>query len=104
MYVEVHFVLRTRGHMGGALVFGRTLLEGVHRLDRPTDGEHDHALDLVERYAETGLDLVDGVVMAMAAARRALILTWDFRHFRAAVPARGRHWPLLVQEHEVPEP
>ncbi|MGH7821401.1 MAG: type II toxin-antitoxin system VapC family toxin [Candidatus Binatia bacterium] len=102
-YVEVHLVLRARGHIGSALIFGRALLGGTHRLDHPTDAEHDHALDLVERYAETGLDLVDASVMAIAAARSGLILTWDFRHFRAAVPARGRHWPLLVQEHEVPE-
>jgi predicted nucleic acid-binding protein len=72
-------------------------------LDRPTDAEHTHALDLVARYAKGGLDLVDAFVMAMAARRRGFILTWDFRRFRAAVPVRRRHWPLLVQEHEVPE-
>lgn len=44
------------------------------------------------------------MVMAMAEARRALILTWDFRHFHGSAPARGGHWPLLVQEHEVPTP
>jgi predicted nucleic acid-binding protein len=80
------------------------LLEGVHGLDRPSDAEHGQALDLVARYGASGLDLVDAVVMAMAAQRAGLILTWDFRHFRSAVPARRRHWPLLVQEHEVPKP
>lgn len=70
----------------------------------PSNAEHAHALDIVARYAKGGLDLVDALVMAMAARRRGLILTWNFRHFRAAVPARRRHWPLLVQEHEVPEP
>ena len=104
VYVEVHLLLRARGHLDAAVVFGRALLEGVHALDRPTDAEHAHALDLVARYAESGLDLVDAAVMAIAARRDGLILTWDFRHFRAAVPARRRHWPLLVEEHEVPEP
>ena len=104
MYVEVHLVLCARRRADAAVVFGRALLAGTHSLDRPTDGEHARALDLVDRYGQSGLDLVDAIVMAMAATRGGLILTWDFRHFRAAVPARRRHWPLLVQEHEVPSP
>jgi predicted nucleic acid-binding protein len=80
------------------------LLDGTHILDRPTDAEHRRSLQLLERYASAGLDLSDSMVMAMAEARKALILTWDFRHFRGSAPARGRHWPLLVQEHEVPTP
>ena len=104
MYVEVHLVLCARQRADAAVVFGRALLAGAHSLDRPTDGEHGRALDLLERYGRSGLDLVDAIVMAMAGARGGLILTWDFRHFRAAVPARRRHWPLLVQEHEVPNP
>jgi predicted nucleic acid-binding protein len=102
VYVEVHLVLRARGHAGAALTFGHALLDGTHVLDRPTDAEHRRALELIERFATVGLDLGDAVVMAMAEMRRALILTWDFRHFRGSAPARGRHWPLLVQEHEVP--
>jgi len=104
VYVEVHLVLRARGHARGALVFGHALLDGTHVLDRPTDAEHRRALQLLERYETAGLDLGDAMAMAMAEARKALILTWDFRHFRASAPARGRHWPLLVQEHEVPAP
>jgi predicted nucleic acid-binding protein len=76
----------------------------VHELDRPTHGEHARALDLVERYETLGVDLADAVVMAMGEARGALILTWDFRHFRATVPGRRRTWPLLVEEHELPQP
>ena len=104
VYVEVHLVLRARGHHAAAVVFGRALLEGTHNLDRPTDAEHAHALDLMEKYVTVGIDLADAAVMAMSAAREAAILTWDFRHFRASAPARRRHWPLLVQEHEVPAP
>jgi len=102
--VEVHLVLRARGHARAAVVFGHAVADGAHVLDRPTDAEHLRALELLERYETAGLDLADAVVMAMAETRRALILTWDFRHFRASIPARGRHWPLLVQEHEIPMP
>ena len=104
VYVELHLVLRARGHPNAGLVFGRALLDGIHDLDRPTHGEHARALDLIERYSTLGLDLPDAVVMAMGEARGALILTWDFRHFRATVPGRRRAWPLLVQEHELPKP
>ena len=103
VYVEVHLVLRARGHPNAAVVFGRAILDGTHTLDRPTDAEHHRALEMIERYETMGLDLADAVVMAMAETRRALILTWDFRHFRAAAPGRRRHWPLLVQEHEIPQ-
>jgi len=104
VYVEVHLVLCARGYARAALLFGHALLDGTHALDRPTDGEHLRALEMLDRYETTGLDLADAVVMAIAEARQALILTWDFRHFRAAAPGRRRHWPLLVQEHEMPEP
>jgi predicted nucleic acid-binding protein len=104
VYVEVHLVLRARGHSRGALVFSNALLDGTHVLQPPTDAEHRRGLELLERYETSGLDLGDAMVMAMTEARSALILTWDFRHFRGSAPARGRHWPLLVQEHEVPGP
>jgi predicted nucleic acid-binding protein len=102
VYVEVHLVLKARGHLKAAVTFGQAILEGTHLLDRPTDGEHHRALEIMERFETAGVDLADAVVMAMAEAREALILTWDFRHFRGTAPGRRRHWPLLVQEHEIP--
>ena len=61
-----------------------------------------HARNLAERYPDSGADLPDLCVMAMAARRKARILTWDFRHFRSVVIGRGQHWRLLVEEHELP--
>ncbi len=94
-------MLRARGHAKAGLVFGHALVDGTHVLDRPTDAEHVRALEFLGRYEAGGVDFADSVVMAMAEARQALILTWAFRHFRATVPARRRPWPLLVQEHEL---
>jgi predicted nucleic acid-binding protein len=48
-------------------------------------------------FADLDLGLVDGAVMAMAEERRLPILTFDFRHFRAAHPSKG-YWDLLVTE------
>ena len=62
------------------------------------------ALGLGERYPDGGAELPDLVVMAMAESRRAPVLTWDFRHVRSVVLRKGHHWPLVVEEHELPSP
>lgn len=104
VFAEVDLLLRSRGHALAAITFGRGLLDGVHRLEAPTDTELGLALDLADRYVETGVDLPDLTVMAMASIRDAWILTWDYRDFRTAVLDKGHHWDLLVQESELPRP
>lgn len=103
MFVEVDLLLRARGHQTAAVAFGRALRDGVHQLQAPSDAELGVALDLAERYLDTGVDLPDLSVMAMAASRRAWVLTWDHRHFRSVVLRRGHHWDLLVEEAELPK-
>lgn len=103
VFVEVDLLLRSRGHHTAAVAFGRALRDGVHQLKAPSDAELGLALDLAERYLDTGVDLPDLSVMAMAASRRAWVLTWDHRHFRSVVLRRGQHWDLLVEEAELPE-
>ncbi len=90
--------------MQAAIAFAESLAAGVHRLDAPTAEELALALKLAKRYPDSGADLPDLVAMAMASRRRARILTWDFRHFRAVVLRRGHHWPLVVDESEMPSP
>ena len=102
--VEVDLLLRSRGFPEAALVFGESVAAGVHRLEAPTAAELELALKLGRRYADSGADLPDLVVMAMAHHRRARVLTWDFRHFRAVVLRRGHHWRLVVTEEELPLP
>jgi predicted nucleic acid-binding protein len=102
VFTEVDLVLRARGHPHAASVFGRALLDGVHRLEAPSDEEASLALDLADRYADSGADLPDLSVMAMAARRRAPILTWDYPHFRSVILRRGHSWDLIVQESELP--
>ena len=102
--VEADPLLRSRHHPDAAVAFGRACLDGVHRLEPCADGDLAYALDLASRYAGSGVDLPDLSVMAVARRRKATILTWDYRHFRTVVPRRGRAWPLLVEEHELPGP
>jgi predicted nucleic acid-binding protein len=102
--VEVDLLLRARGHSSAATKFAESLAAGVHRLDCPTAAEFGLALKLAKRYSDSGADIPDLTVMAMASQRRAQILTWDFRHFRAVVLRRGHHWPLVVDEVDLPSP
>ena len=102
--VEVDLLLRARGHARAAVTFTQSLLAGVHRLESPTAPELELAVNLAQRYSDSGVDLPDLIVMAMASRRRASILTWDFRHFRAVVLRRGHHWPLVVEEADLPRP
>ena len=102
--VEVDQLLRSRGYPQASITFAQSLLDGVHQLETPTATEFAFALKLAQRYVDSGADLPDLAVMAMASQRRADILTWDFRHFRAVVLRRGHHWPLLVEETELPDP
>jgi predicted nucleic acid-binding protein len=67
-----------------------------------TDEEFVAALNLVDRYRSLRLDIVDASVMAIADARGAFVLTWDFRDFRAAVTPAGSAFDLFVQESELP--
>ncbi|MGE4163960.1 MAG: type II toxin-antitoxin system VapC family toxin [Vicinamibacterales bacterium] len=102
VFTEVDLLLRSRGHHIAAPAFATALRDGVHQLDAPTDAELNTIIQLAERYPDSGADLPDLCVMAMAARRKARILTWDFRHFHSVVIGRGQHWRLLVEEHELP--
>ena len=102
--VEVDLLLRSRGFPHAAVVFGESMAAGVHRLETPTVAELELALKLARQYQDSGADLPDLIVMAMAHHRRAYVLTWDFRHFRTVVLKRGHHWPLVVTESEMPLP
>ena len=102
VYTEADLFLRSKGLGAAANTLGRALLRGEHVLDWPDRTELSAALVLLERYGDLGIDLPDAVVMAMADARDAKVVTWDFRHFRAVVFRRGETIPLVVNESELP--
>ena len=102
--VETDLLLRSGGFPSAAIVIGESMATGVHRLESPTAADLELALKLGKRYSDSGAELPDLIVMAMAHHRKAQILTWDFRHFRSVVLKRGHHWPLLVAEAEMPLP
>jgi predicted nucleic acid-binding protein len=102
VYTEVDLLLRARGHAKAATAFGSVVRDGLHRLEAPTAAELGHAIGLLERYQDLGLDLPDATTAAMALARDAWALTWDFQHFRVVTAGRGQGIPLLVTEADLP--
>jgi predicted nucleic acid-binding protein len=79
--------------LGRELVVPGPVLVEVDQLLRTRVG----AVEIDARFADLGLGLVDGCVMAIAERMRAPILTFDFEHFRATRPASG-FWRLVVDE------
>jgi predicted nucleic acid-binding protein len=70
---------------------------GEHAFSPMTPGLLREAASFDARFADLGLGIADGCVMALAERRRLPILTFDFEHFRAARPSRG-YWRLIVDE------
>ena len=96
--VEVDIFLRSRGEHRAARIFLSEIAAGAHRRVPMTNALLARALAFDARYADLGLGFVDTSVMAVAEAEGAPILTFDFRHFRAAPRERSRAWDLLVDE------
>jgi len=98
--VEVDWLLRERVSPASARAFLDALAAGAHER-APVSGElFRRAVEIDHQYRALGLGLVDAVVMAVAEARDAAILTFDFTDFRATKPARGRSWRLVIEEAE----
>lgn len=102
IYMEVDLILRRRGRLDAAALFGRSLQGGGLALEAPTFTELGAALDLLERQSAYNPSLADAVLAAMAEARNALVLTWDFRRLRALLQRPGEPLPFLVNEAELP--
>ncbi|MGH2829752.1 MAG: type II toxin-antitoxin system VapC family toxin [Actinomycetota bacterium] len=95
---EAEWLIRSRISPASA----RSLLESVRVGDLkrvPLDGSlYDRAVEYDRTYKDLNLGLVDASVMALAEQTRGLVLTFDFRDFRATRPLRGGWWRLAIDE------
>ena len=79
-------------------VFIQDLARGAFTYAPPTVGELSRAMDVDRRFADLGLGLVDGSVVALAESlgiRR--LATRDVRHFAAVRLRDGRPFELVVR-------
>jgi predicted nucleic acid-binding protein len=67
--VEVDLLLRARGYAPAAITFAESLAAGIHRLEAPTAAEFALSLKLAKRHPDSGADIPDLIVMAMASLR-----------------------------------
>ncbi len=98
--VEVDWMIRDRGGAAPARLFLAAVVSGSYQRAILSPSVLAKAAEIDERHSALDLGLVDASVMAVADATDSVILTFDFAHFRAAPPARGRAWRLMVDEAE----
>lgn len=92
---EVDYLLGA--HVGGAAqdAFLSDISEGAYAVAWGEEDDVDEALRITRQYKSLKLGLVDAVVIAVAARRRATaIVTLDVRHFGAVkIPGAPQLWP-----------
>ena len=92
---EVDYLLGA--HVGGTAqeAFLADLSAGAFAVAWGDEGDLDDAMRITRQYRSLRLGLVDAVVMAVAARRRAIaIVTLDVRHFAAVkIPGAPQLWP-----------
>jgi uncharacterized protein len=98
--VEVEWMIRDRGGPTPSHRFLDAIVAGTYRRATLSPSVFAAAAAIDQRHADLDLGFVDASVMAVAEATDSVILTFDFTHFRAAPPARGRAWRLMVDESE----
>jgi uncharacterized protein len=81
---EADYLASTRLGSSVALAFAEDVRDGAFLVDEHVRRDLPRACELLARYADLELGLVDAVVMAQAERHRArIIVTTDARHFRA---------------------
>jgi predicted nucleic acid-binding protein len=93
---EVDYFLRDERR--AMQVFMQDLARGAFTYAPPTVGQLSRAMEIDRRFADLGLGLVDGSVVALAESlgiRR--LATRDVRHFAAVRLRDGRSFDLVVQ-------
>lgn len=81
---EVDYLASSRLGSSVASAFAQDVRDHMFAVDAQIDRDLPRACELLERYADLELGLVDAVVMAQAKRHRArVIITTDARHFRA---------------------
>lgn len=96
--VEAALLLRGRVSPRAARAFLEDVATGVLQRVSLEPSLFRRAVEYERTHADLDLGIVDACVMALAEAKRASILTFDFADFRATRPLRGGYWQLVIDE------
>jgi uncharacterized protein len=86
---EVDFLAASRGGQAMRAAFRRDVIAGAYHIDW-WDQAAVQAAEIAQQYADLGVSLADGSLVALAARLQTVeIATFDERHFRAMRPLWG---------------
>lgn len=90
-----YMVIRDLGY-ATFIIFMRTMLNNRQQIIWTTEADLTRATDIMEQYADSKIDFVDCVIMAIAERLNITrILTIDQRHFRLFRPQHAEAFEIL---------
>ncbi len=95
---ELSYLILRRLNVRILIDFLRSVANGDFELVRTTDEDLERAAEILEKYDDNNIDLVDAVIFAMAERLKIeKILTVDWRHFGVFKPKHCESFALLPE-------
>lgn len=93
---ELSYLILKRLNVATLVDFLRSVADGDFEVIRTTESDLERAAEILEKYNDNNLDLVDAVIVAMSERLEIIkILTIDRRHFGVFKPNHCKAFELL---------
>ena len=95
---ELAYLIKRELNLKALITFLRLIAEGQYGLTRTTENDLNRAAEILEKYNDNNIDLVDAVIVAMPERLEITkILTVDRRHFSVFKPVHCENFMLLPE-------
>ena len=95
---ELAYLIKRELNLKALITFLRLIAEGQYGLTRTTENDLNRAAEILEKYNDNNIDLVDAVIVAMPERLEITkILTVDRRHFSVFKPVHCENFTLLPE-------
>jgi uncharacterized protein len=95
---ELAYLIKRELNLTALITFLRLVADGEYQLVRTTESDLERAVEILEKYDDNNIDLVDAVIVAMAERLEITkILTVDRRHFGVFKPSHCDNFMLLPE-------
>lgn len=95
---ELAYLIKRELNLRALITFLRLVSGGEYQLVRTTESDLERAAEILEKYNDNNIDLVDAVIVAMAERLNIeKILTVDRRHFSVFKPKHCEGFTLLPE-------
>ena len=93
---ELAYLIKRELNLKALITFLRLVAEGEYELVRTTESDLERAAEILEKYDDNNIDLVDAVIVAVTERLEIeKILTVDRRHFGVFKPKHCENFALL---------